>query len=86
MSIIVAFLLASAATAPDQPTAAAPTTATAPAKPAKEKKVCKPDPEADPASHMVRRICHTQQEWGQQGVLGSGRAGFSVSGDKMEGH
>ena len=86
MSIIVAFLLASAATAPDQPTAAAPATATAPAKPAKEKKVCKPDPEADPASHMVRRICHTQQEWGQQGVLGSGRAGFSISGDKTEGH
>ena len=85
MSIIVAFLLASAATTPDQSTAA-PTTATAPAKPAKEKKICKPDREADPASHMVRRICHTQQEWGQQGVLGSSRAGFSISGDKMEGH
>jgi hypothetical protein len=35
---------------------------------------------------MVRRICHTEREWGQQGVLGSSRAGFSVSGDKMEGH
>ncbi|MEP6983916.1 MAG: hypothetical protein ABI853_09760 [Sphingomicrobium sp.] len=86
MSIIVAFLLASAATAPDQPAAAAAMTATAPAKPAMEKKVCKPDPEADPASHMVRRSCHTEQEWGQQVVLGSSRAGFSISGDKMEGH
>jgi hypothetical protein len=86
MSIIVALLLASASAAPDPSAAAAPTAAPAPAKPEKEKKICKVDPEADPASHMVKRICHTQEEWGHQGVLGSSRSGFSVSGDKMEGH
>ena len=84
MSLIVAFLLSSAAAAPDQ-AVAMPTTAPAPAKPVKEKQICKPDPEADPASHMVRRICHTQQEWAKQGMLGSSRSGFSISGDKMEG-
>ncbi len=86
MSVIVAFLLVSAATAPDQPVEAAPTAAPAPAKPEKEKKVCKVDPEADPASHMVKRVCHTEQEWMKQGVLGSSRSGYSISGDKMEGH
>ena len=87
MSIIVAFLLASASAAPDQPTEAAPTAVPAPAaaKPAKEKQVCKTDPNADPGSHMVKRICHTQSEW-DKGVLGSSRSGFSISGDKMEGH
>ena len=48
--------------------------------------ICKTDPEADPASHMVKRICHKQSEWQQQGVLGSSRAGMSISGEKMEGH
>jgi pyruvate/2-oxoglutarate dehydrogenase complex dihydrolipoamide acyltransferase (E2) component len=87
MSIIVAFLL-SAAAAPEQPAApsAAPAPTAVPAKPAKEKKICKVDPESDPASHMVKRICRTEQEWNQQGVLGSSRSGFSISGDKMEGH
>ena len=84
MSIVVAFLLASAATAPDQPVEATPVAA--PAKPAKEKKVCKIDPEADPASHMIKRICHTEQEWKSQGVLGSSRSGFSISGDKYGDH
>ena len=87
MSLIVAFLLASAGTTADQP-APPPAAATVPAptKPAKEKKICKTDPESDPGSHMVKRICHTQTEWNQQGVLGSSRSGFSISGDKMEGH
>ena len=85
MSVIVAFLLASAAAAPDQPVVAAPTAAPAPAKPAKEKRICKTD-DSDPGSHMVKRTCKTAQEWQQQGVLGSSRSGFSVSGDKMEGH
>jgi hypothetical protein len=84
MSLIVAFLLSSAAAAPDQ-AVAMPTTAPAPAKPVKEKKICKTE-DSDPGSHMVRRICKTQAEWDQQGVLGSGRSGFSISGDKMEGH
>ena len=85
MSVIVAFLLASAAAAPDQSVVAAVTAAPAPAKPAKEKRICKTD-DSDPGSHMVKRICHTQTEWNQQGVLGSSRSGFSISGDKMEGH
>ena len=86
MSIIVAFLLASAAAAPDQAAVATPTAAPAPAAPAKEKKICKTDPEADPGSHMVKRVCHTQSEWDKQGMFGSSRSGFSISGDKMEGH
>jgi hypothetical protein len=86
MSIIVAFLLASASTTSDpSAAAAAPTAAPAPAKPAKEKRICKSD-DSDPGSHMVKRTCKTEQEWQQQGVLGSARSGSSVSGDEMEGH
>ena len=84
MSIIVAFLLASAGTAADQPAVATPSETPAPAK-AKEKKICKTD-DADPGSHMIKRTCKTQAEWDQQGVMGSGRSGFSVSGEKAEGH
>jgi len=84
MSIIVAFLLASASTAQDQPAPAVPTATEAPAKPAKEKRICKVDPDADPASHMIKRTCKTATEWQQQGVLGSSRSGFSISGDKMQ--
>lgn len=84
MSIIVAFLLSSAAVASDQPAAAAPTEAPAPAKAAKEKRICKTE-DADPGSHMIKRTCKTQAEWNQQGVLGSSRSGFSVSGDRMDG-
>ena len=79
----VLMLSAQVAAAPAAP--AIPVQATEPTK-AKEKKICKTDPESDPGSHMVKRICHTQSEWNQQGVLGSSRSGFSVSGDKMEGH
>lgn len=83
MSIIVAFLLSSAAVASDQPAAATPTEAPAPIKPAKEKRICKTE-DADPGSHMIKRTCKTQAEWNQQGVLGSSRSGFSVSGDRMQ--
>ncbi len=83
MSIIVAFLLASASAAPDPAPVAAATTAPEPAKPVKEKKICKTE-DADPGSHMIKRTCKTQAEWNQQGVLGSSRSGFSISGDKME--
>lgn len=87
MSIVVAFLLASAGTAQEQAPPAAPTaTAPASAKPAKEKKICKTDPESDPGSHMVKRTCKTASEWQQQGVLESSRSGFSISGEKMESH
>ena len=86
MSIVLAFLLSAAAAAPDQPAAATPAAAPAPAKPAKEKKICKTD-DADPGSHMIKRTCKTQAEWSQQGVLGTSRSGYSISGDKMqEGH
>jgi hypothetical protein len=85
MSIVVAFLLASAGTAQEQPAPApAAATAPAPAKPAKEKKICKADPDSDPASHMIKRTCKTAAEWQNQGVLGSSRSGFSVSGDRMD--
>jgi hypothetical protein len=83
MSIIVAFLFSSAVAA-DQPAVAAPTEVPAPAK-AKEKKICKTD-DADPGSHMIKRTCKTQAEWDQQSVLGSDRSGFSISGEKMQGH
>jgi len=84
MSIIVAFLLASGATAQEQPAPVAPAATAAAAKPVKEKKICKVDADADPASHMIKRTCKTATEWQQQGVLGSSRSGFSISGDKME--
>jgi hypothetical protein len=82
MSIIVAFLL-SAVAAPDQPAAAAPTAAPAPAKPPKEKKICKTE-DSDPGSHMVKRTCMTQREWDAQNMFGSSRSGVSISGDKMD--
>lgn len=84
MSIIVAFLLASSATAQEQPAPTVPAATEAPAKPVKEKKICKADPDGDPASHMIKRTCKTAAEWQQQGVLGSSRSGFSISGDKMQ--
>ena len=86
MSIIVAFLIASSAAAEEQPAPVPSAAAPAAAKPAKEKKICKTDPESDPGSHMVKRICHTQSEWEKQGMFGSSRSGFSISGDKMGDH
>lgn len=87
MSVFVAFLLASASATPAQPAVDVPTAAPAPVKPAKEKKICKADPEADPGSHMIKRICRTQREWDEQpGVMGSSRSGFSTSGESMQGH
>jgi predicted secreted protein len=70
-----------AATTSTAPAAAAPTAAPAPAK-VKEKKICKVD-DADSGSHMVRRICLTEQEWQQrgQGMTNSSRSGFSGKAD-----
>jgi hypothetical protein len=54
------------------PTAAAPAATTAPPqsnfviaplKPKKEKKICKTDPAFDTGSHLIKRICLTQQQW-----------------------
>ena len=87
MSVFVAFLLASASATPGQSSVDVSAVAPAPVKPAKEKKICKADPEADPGSHMIKRTCRTQREWdGQQGVMGSSRSGFSTSGESMQGH
>ena len=86
MSFLVALMFASAAAA-DPQAVIAPQVATpvpAPAK-AKEKKICKAD-EADPGSHMTRRVCKTAEEWNQKPSLGTGRSGFSISGDKYGNH
>jgi hypothetical protein len=66
MSVFVAALLLSAGpaavpAAPAQSTFVAP-----PAKPEKEKKVCKADP-TETGSRLVKRICLTQDEWDHRG-------------------
>ena len=83
MSFVVAALLLSAQVA-DQPAAVTPPVA-APAAPKKEKKICRVD-DADSGSHMVRRICRTAEEWNQNPELGTGRYGFSASGESMQSH
>jgi Spy/CpxP family protein refolding chaperone len=66
MSILLAALFLSA-----QPVAQAPAAApAAPApvaaeKPKKEKKICRADP-TETGSHMVKRICMTQEQWDAQ--------------------
>ncbi|MEA3068349.1 MAG: hypothetical protein QOK41_1756 [Sphingomonadales bacterium] len=80
MSILFALLLASTdAAANPQPVTATETAVPAAApKKVKEKKICKTD-DADSGSHMVRRICLTEQEWQLrgQGMTNSSRSGFS---------
>ena len=89
MSMFVALLLASSsasgATTATQPTTTAAAVAPATAKSAKEKRICK-TADSDPGSHMIKRSCKTQAEWDAQGMFGTSRSGFSISGDKMEGH
>jgi hypothetical protein len=65
MSVFVAALLLSASPA-TVPAAPAQSTYVAPAKPEKEKKICKADP-AETGSHLVKRTCLTQEEWDHQG-------------------
>jgi hypothetical protein len=65
MSVFVAALLLSAGPAA-VPAAPAQSTFVAPAKPEKEKKVCKADP-TETGSHLVKRICLTQDEWDHRG-------------------
>jgi len=87
MSVFVAALLVSAQAAADAQTAA-PAQATTPAptvKPAKEKKICR-SADADSGSHMARRICLTAEEWNQKPQLGTGRSGYSVSGESIQSH
>jgi hypothetical protein len=66
MSMLLAALFLSA-----QPVAQAPVVAPAappavvPAKPKKEKKICRADP-TETGSHLVKRICMTQEQWDAQ--------------------
>ncbi|HEX5237051.1 MAG TPA: hypothetical protein VFW39_01125 [Sphingomicrobium sp.] len=67
MSMLLAALLISANPTPaQQPTATTAATPSQPAKPPKEKKICRADP-TETGSHMVQRICMTQDEWDQRG-------------------
>jgi hypothetical protein len=75
MSVFVAVLLVSAQAASEPP---APAQAAVEAPKAKPKKICKVDPETS-GSHMVKRLCLTEEEWAEhgQGVNQGARAGFS---------
>ena len=61
--------------APAQPTQAAETAA-----PKKPKKICKTE-DAGSGSHMVKRLCLTEDEWAQrgQGMINNSRSGYSGS-------
>jgi len=85
MIVLFSVLMLASEPAAAAPVAVAPSATAPAAAPKKEKKICKTDPESDPGSHMVKTTCHTQAEWNQQGLLGSSRSGFSISGDKMDG-
>jgi len=66
MSILLAAVFLTA-----QPVAQAPAASPAPAapmaaeKPKKEKKICRADP-TETGSHLVKRICLTQEQWDAQ--------------------
>jgi hypothetical protein len=84
MSVLFALLFVSAdPAATQQPTASAPEAAAgqeAP-KPIKEKKICKNKDDSS-GTRMAQRICRTESQWKQGGMLGSSRSGFSVSGER----
>lgn len=68
MSILfAALLLASGPTGapPVTNVAATPQASIPAAKPRKEKKVCRADP-TETGSHMVKRVCRTQEQWDAQ--------------------
>jgi hypothetical protein len=67
MSILLAALLLSTdpTGAPPVANATTPAQSSAPAKPQKEKKICRADP-TETGSHMVKRICLTQDQWDAQ--------------------
>ena len=83
MSVLFALLLVSAdPAATQQPTASAPEAAGQEApKPIKEKKICKNNDD-NSGTRMAQRICRTESQWKQGGMLGSSRSGFSVSGER----
>jgi hypothetical protein len=63
MSILLAALLLSAQ--PVQAPTATPAASVPVEKPKKEKKICRADP-TETGSHMVKRICLTQEQWDAQ--------------------
>ena len=77
MSLVFAVLLVSAQAAADQQ-AGAPAPAETPAPARKPRKICRQDDQTS-GSRMARRICLTEEEWGQRagGMTNSDRSGFS---------
>ena len=76
--LLGAALLAAEPTASSEPAASAEVASPAPAK-VKEKKICKVG-DADSGSHMMKRLCLTEQQWqerGGRGMMGNSRAGLS---------
>jgi hypothetical protein len=66
MSLLLAALFLSAQPVAQAPAPApVPSPALIPAKPKKEKKICRADP-TETGSHMVKRICMTQEQWDAQ--------------------
>lgn len=66
MSILLAALFLSAQPVAQAPAAVpAPTSPVAAEKPKKEKKICRVD-DADTGTHMVKRVCLTQEQWDAQ--------------------
>lgn len=73
-----ALLAAEPTTESSAPVASTEVASPAPAK-VKEKKTCKVD-DADSGSHMVKRLCLTEQQWqerGGKGMMNNSRAGLS---------
>jgi len=83
MSILLATLLLSAQPIAQAPAAApASPAASVPAeKPKKEKKICRADP-TETGSHMVKRICLTQEQWDAQ----RGRSADEFNSTMPNGH
>lgn len=75
---VVAFLLVSAQAAAEQQAALAPPAGFTAEAPKKERKICRVD-DADSGSHLVHRVCLTEQEWQQrgQGMMSSSHSGIS---------
>jgi hypothetical protein len=65
MFVFVIALLLSAGPATVQ-AAPAQSPYVAPAKPENEKKICKAEP-PETGSHLIKRVCLTQDEWDRQG-------------------
>jgi len=80
MSLLLAALFMSAQPVAQAP-AATPATSAPAAKPKKEKKICRADP-TETGSHMVKRICLTQEQWDAQ----RGRSSDEFNSTMPNGH